>query len=116
MTSHVDLAPTLLALTGIGEARAKAIGKDLPGKDFSELLAAPDRAGEPCATGALLLLAPGRRLLRPSNTDAVQTRRHKTSGLAPTARWGGALARRALRRRFRPSSTTPTTALNDWSL
>jgi len=46
VTSHVDLAPTLLALTGIGEARAKAIGKDLPGKDFSGLLAAPDRAGE----------------------------------------------------------------------
>jgi arylsulfatase len=46
VTSHVDLAPTLLALTGIGDARAKAIAKDLPGKDLSALLAAPERAGE----------------------------------------------------------------------
>jgi arylsulfatase A-like enzyme len=46
VTSHVDLAPTLLALTGIGPDRAKAIAKDLPGKDFSALLAAPERAGE----------------------------------------------------------------------
>ena len=46
VTSHVDLAPTLLALTGVGAERAKLIGKDLPGKDFSALLAAPDRAGE----------------------------------------------------------------------
>jgi len=46
VTSHVDLAPTLLAMTGIGNERAKAIAKDLPGKDFSALLAAPDRAGE----------------------------------------------------------------------
>jgi arylsulfatase A-like enzyme len=52
VTSHVDLAPTLLALTGIGEARAKAIGKDLPGKDFSGCW--PRRTGpakRPCATG-----------------------------------------------------------------
>jgi arylsulfatase A-like enzyme len=46
VTSHVDLAPTLLALTGIGEARVRAIAKDLPGKDLSALLAAPERAGE----------------------------------------------------------------------
>ena len=46
VTSHVDLVPTLLALTGIDAQRAKAIGKDLPGKDFSGLLAAPERADE----------------------------------------------------------------------
>jgi arylsulfatase len=46
VTSHVDLAPTLLAMTGVGAERAKVIGKDLPGKDFSALLAAADRVGE----------------------------------------------------------------------
>ncbi|MBE2263086.1 MAG: sulfatase-like hydrolase/transferase [Burkholderiaceae bacterium] len=46
VTSHVDLAPTLLSLTGIGEQRVKAITKDLPGKNLAPLLAAPDRANE----------------------------------------------------------------------
>jgi len=46
VTSHVDLVPTLLSLTGVGAQRAKAIAKDLPGKDLSALLAAPERAGE----------------------------------------------------------------------
>jgi len=46
VTSHVDLAPTLLSMTGIGAARAKAIGKNLPGKDLSALLSTPDRAVE----------------------------------------------------------------------
>ena len=46
VTSHVDLAPTLLSLTGIGEQQTKAIARDLPGKDLSALLAAPDRANE----------------------------------------------------------------------
>ena len=44
VTSHVDLAPTLLAMTGIERERAKAIGKGLPGKDFSATLAAPEKA------------------------------------------------------------------------
>ena len=46
VTSHVDLVPTLLSLTGIGEQRANVIARDLPGKDLSALLAAPERAGE----------------------------------------------------------------------
>jgi len=46
VTSHVDLVPTLLSFTGIGADRASAIGKGLPGKDLSALLAAPDRAAE----------------------------------------------------------------------
>src|SRR5215467_2182647 len=45
VTSHVDLAPTLLALTGIGRERAASIVKGLPGKDLSGLLAAPESAG-----------------------------------------------------------------------
>jgi arylsulfatase len=44
LTSHVDLAPTLLGLTAADPARRTAIGRDLPGKDFSGLLADPAKA------------------------------------------------------------------------
>lgn len=38
VTSHLDIAPTLVALAG-------GVAKGLPGKDFSKLLAAPEKAG-----------------------------------------------------------------------
>ncbi len=44
VTSHVDLAPTLVALTGLAEDKRANIVKGLPGKDFSGVLAAPERA------------------------------------------------------------------------
>ena len=44
VTSHVDLAPTLVNLTNAGEDRKAAIVKDLPGRDFSRLLATPENA------------------------------------------------------------------------
>lgn len=44
VTSHVDLAPTLVAMTGAAAAKRGAIVKHLPGKDLSGLLAAPERA------------------------------------------------------------------------
>ena len=44
VTSHLDLAPTLVAMTGAAPARRADIVKGLPGKDFSGLLAAPERA------------------------------------------------------------------------
>jgi len=44
VTSHVDLAPTLLSLTGVGPQRVAEITRGLPGKDFSSVLRAPDRA------------------------------------------------------------------------
>jgi arylsulfatase len=44
VTSHLDLAPTLLALTNASPEKKAAIGKALPGKDFSALLAAPGGA------------------------------------------------------------------------
>ncbi|GAA5174507.1 hypothetical protein GCM10025771_04390 [Niveibacterium umoris] len=44
LTSHVDLAPTLVALTGVTPEKRTAITKDLPGKDFSSVLAAPEHA------------------------------------------------------------------------
>lgn len=45
VTSHVDLAPTLVAMTGVDAAKQAAITKGLPGKDFSGILSAPERAG-----------------------------------------------------------------------
>jgi arylsulfatase len=43
VTSHLDLAPTLLGLTDASAEKKAAIAKDLPGKDFSPLLATPDK-------------------------------------------------------------------------
>ena len=45
VTSHVDMAPTLVALTGAARERQAAILEGLPGRDFSALLAAPEQAG-----------------------------------------------------------------------
>jgi len=44
VTSHVDLAPTLVALTGVAPDKGAAIVKGPPRKDFSGVLAAPERA------------------------------------------------------------------------
>ncbi|MGB7739418.1 MAG: hypothetical protein WBM03_09910, partial [Steroidobacteraceae bacterium] len=44
ITSHVDIAPTLVAMTGVAADRRASIVKDLPGKDLSGLLANPDQA------------------------------------------------------------------------
>ena len=45
VTSHLDLAPTLLSLTGVEPGRMASIAKGLAGKDFSRLLREPVRAG-----------------------------------------------------------------------
>jgi arylsulfatase len=45
VTTHLDLAPTLVSLTNASPETKAAITKDLPGKDFSPVLAAPEQAG-----------------------------------------------------------------------
>ena len=45
VTTHVDIAPTLVGLTGASPEKKAAISKSLPGLDFSPVLAAPERAG-----------------------------------------------------------------------
>ena len=45
VTSHVDIAPTLIAMTGAPAEVRKPIVSDLPGKDLSMLLADPSAAG-----------------------------------------------------------------------
>jgi len=44
LTSHVDLAPTLVSLTGVSSDRRRSIVQGLPGKDLSGLLASPATA------------------------------------------------------------------------
>jgi arylsulfatase A-like enzyme len=46
VTSHLDIAPTLVGLTNAGMDEKAKITKGLPGKDFSSLLAAPEKAGQ----------------------------------------------------------------------
>ncbi|MFC5595057.1 sulfatase-like hydrolase/transferase [Lysobacter niastensis] len=45
VTSHLDIAPTLVAMTGAPSQTQAAISRGLPGKDLSGLLAAPEGAG-----------------------------------------------------------------------
>jgi len=45
VTTHLDLAPTLIALTSASPETKAAIVETLPGKDFSPVLAAPEQAG-----------------------------------------------------------------------
>ena len=44
VTTHLDLAPTLVGLTNASPEKKASIVKPLPGKDFSPLLAAPEKA------------------------------------------------------------------------
>jgi len=44
VTSHLDIAPTLVSLSGGSAERKVAVSKKLPGKDFSPALAAPEQA------------------------------------------------------------------------
>ncbi|MBS0326622.1 MAG: sulfatase-like hydrolase/transferase [Proteobacteria bacterium] len=44
VTSHLDIAPTLVNLTNATAGRKAAIVKDLPGKDLSPVLAVPENA------------------------------------------------------------------------
>ena len=45
LTSHLDLLPTFVGLTGLPEANRPAAEKALPGRDFSGLLVDPEKAG-----------------------------------------------------------------------
>jgi len=44
VTSHLDLAPTLVAMTGVDKEKRINITKALPGKDFSSVLKSPEKA------------------------------------------------------------------------
>lgn len=44
VTSHLDIAPTLVSFTNASVEKKATISKELPGKDFSSILAEPERA------------------------------------------------------------------------
>jgi len=54
VTSHLDLAPTLVSMTGVDAAKRDTILKGLHGKDLSGLLAAPDAAALDAVRSAML--------------------------------------------------------------
>jgi arylsulfatase len=54
LTSHLDLLPTFVGMTGVPEASRSAEVKALPGRDFSSLLAAPEQAGVHAVRPAVL--------------------------------------------------------------
>jgi arylsulfatase A-like enzyme len=54
VTSHLDLAPTLVSMTGASGARRDTILRGLHGKDLSGLLAAPGQAGTDAVRPAML--------------------------------------------------------------
>ena len=57
VTSHLDIAPTLVSLTHASAEKKAAIVKELPGRDFSPLLAAPEKASTTAVRdGSLYLL------------------------------------------------------------
>ncbi|HAB16243.1 MAG TPA: sulfatase-like hydrolase/transferase [Verrucomicrobiota bacterium] len=54
LTSHLDLLPTIVGLTGVPEASRPAAVKALPGRDFSGLLADPENVGVQAVRPAVL--------------------------------------------------------------
>jgi arylsulfatase A-like enzyme len=54
LTSHIDLLPTFVGLTGLTDATRPAAIKALPGHDFSTLLAEPEKAGVQAVRPAVL--------------------------------------------------------------
>jgi arylsulfatase len=54
LTSHLDLLPTFFGLTGLSDAKRPAAVKALPGRDFSSLLADPEKASVQALRPAVL--------------------------------------------------------------
>src|SRR5262249_57421658 len=60
LTAHIDIAPTLLSMAGIGPGRAGELaGRDLPGKDLTLLLNNPGSAGVNAVRGGGLFTYSG---------------------------------------------------------
>jgi arylsulfatase len=53
LTSHLDLLPTFVGMTGLPEAKRSAAVKGLPGHDFAPLLAKPEAAVDANRKGVL---------------------------------------------------------------
>jgi len=134
VTSHLDIAPTLISLTNASPEKKAAITQPLPGKDFSSMLAAPEKAGLDAVRDGQLFcfnmfasldgdfLKKARDLLKQGGPAAV-----KESGLRPDLTKRGAVrsvfdGRYQFTRYFsprqhnRPASIEDLFALNDVEL
>jgi arylsulfatase A-like enzyme len=75
LTSHLDLLPTLVALTGIDDAGRKAGVQDLPGHDFSSTLDVSERSNVHAIRNGVLFNYVG-----PQTVDAAFCEKLLTSG------------------------------------
>ncbi|HSC65547.1 MAG TPA: sulfatase-like hydrolase/transferase [Caldimonas sp.] len=103
VTTHLDIAPTLLGFSGADAARKAAIAKDLPGKDLSPLLAAPEKAShDALRPGALYcynmfayldgdFMAKAVALMMQPDGKATMQKAVKEGGLAPDPTKRGAI-------------------------
>ena len=81
LTSHLDLLPTLVGLTGVPDARRPAAVRALPGHDFSGLLAEPERANATAVRPGVLFNYVG-----PSTVDGNYLREAMDSQFVQKAR------------------------------
>ena len=126
LTSHLDIAPTLIALTGVTADRRAAIVKDLPGKDLFGLLAKPDQADVHAIHDGVLFnynmfaYLDGDYLLRAVTfiQQGGDPRKLKEAGLTPDMRKRGAVrsvydGRYVFSRYFSPRQHNRPTTLED---
>jgi len=134
VTSHLDIAPTLISLTNASPEKKAAITRELPGKDFSLVLSAPEQAGHDAVRDGQLFcfnmfasldgtfLQKARDLLKQGGPAAI-----KESGLRPDMMKRGAIrsvfdGRYQFTRYFspkqhnKPTSVDELFALNDVEL
>ncbi len=75
LTSHLDLLPTMIGMTGVAGASQTLGLQDLPGHDFSPVLAAPEKSNEHAVRKGVLFNYVG-----PQTVDAAFCERCLTSG------------------------------------
>jgi len=70
LTSHIDIVPSLLAFAGVDRARlGELAGRELPGKDFTPLLNAPESAAVDAVRDAVLFTYSG---LASNDSDLIR--------------------------------------------
>ena len=125
VTSHLDIAPTLISLTNASPEKRATIAKGLPGRDFSPVLAAPEQADPDTVRDGQLFcfnmfasldgnfLQKARDLLKQGGPAAI-----KESGLRPDMMKRGAIrsvfdGRYQFTRYFSPKQHNKPTSVDD---
>lgn len=78
LTCHLDIAPTLIGLTGLPESKRKAILGKRKGKDLSPLLSAPEKAAPHAARDASLYCYSMILYMDPSYLAKLQETKQRT--------------------------------------